>query len=70
MPQQPMGARMRQVRQKNAARLVVVARGEQTDTVFRAGRKYRMREIDFAMVEDDHGNVLERDKGGLFLLDG
>lgn len=67
---QPVGARVRQKRQENAARLVVVARGEEADSVLRAGRKHRMREVDFAVVENDYGNVLERDKGCLFLLYG
>lgn len=49
---------------------MVVTRGEKADAVFRAGREHRMREIDFAMVEDDHSNVLEGDKGRLFLLNG
>lgn len=66
---QPCGARMGKKGQEDATGLVIVAGGVEADTVFGAGRKYRVGQVYFAVVEDDNGNVLKRHTGCLFLLD-
>ena len=62
------GARVLQKRQKHATGMVRIARGEQTDAVFAASRQHRMGERDFAMIEDDHRDILERQERRLFLF--
>ena len=60
---------MRKEWQKYAVRVVGFSRGEQADAVFTASREHGMGERDFAMVEYDHRDVLERHEGGFGLLD-
>jgi hypothetical protein len=43
---------------------MVVSRGVKADTVVGAGGEYRMGKLDFAVVEDNDGDVLEGDVGG------
>lgn len=67
---QARGSRVRQEGQEYATGLVIAAGGVKADAVFCTGREYRMGQRDFAVVEHDHRDVLERNEGRLFLLDG